>query len=98
MPRVHGIPRTLHFCFYPEAAPPRGFPRISQSGPAPRAVRSQGPVSQSMVHAEAWASIARISTLQPAARSSGVAFSTSLWLMPSSQGTKTIAVGATLQI
>src|SRR5690606_35054269 len=34
-------------------------------------------------------------TPQPAARSSGFAFSASLWLMPPSQGTKIIAVGAT---
>ncbi len=32
---------------------------------------------------------------QPAARSSGLAFSASLWLMPPSQGTKIIAAGAT---
>ena len=35
------------------------------------------------------------STSQPAARSSGRAFSNSLWLMPFSQGTKIMAVGAT---
>src|SRR5229473_1858781 len=45
--------------------------------------------------AAARSSMARSSTLQPAARSSGVALSTSLWLMPSAQGTKIIAVGAT---
>ena len=31
----------------------------------------------------------------PAARSSGVAFSISLWLIPSSHGTKIMPVGAT---
>ncbi len=36
------------------------------------------------------------STLAPASRSSGVAFSISLWLMPPSQGTKIMPVGATL--
>src|SRR5206468_10024352 len=35
------------------------------------------------------------STLQPASRSSGRAFSISLWLMPPSQGTKIMAAGAT---
>src|SRR6266568_5154508 len=38
------------------------------------------------------------STVQPIVRSSGLASSTSLWLMPSAQGTKTIAVGATRAI
>ena len=40
-------------------------------------------------------SIAWSRTLQPASRSAGVAFSISLWLIPPSQGTKIIAVGAT---
>jgi len=44
----------------------------------------------------ACASIACSSTLQPAARCSDLASSISLWLMPSLQGTKIIAVGATL--
>jgi len=35
------------------------------------------------------------STLQPAVRSSGLASSISLWLMPPTHGTNTIAVGAT---
>jgi hypothetical protein len=35
------------------------------------------------------------STAQPAVRSSGLASSISLWLMPPTQGTNTIAVGAT---
>jgi hypothetical protein len=47
------------------------------------------------VTALARATIACRSTSQPAARSSGRAFSTSLWLMPFSHGTKIIAVGAT---
>ena len=37
------------------------------------------------------------STLQPISRSCGVALSISLWLMPSSQGTKIMPVGATVQ-
>ncbi len=37
--------------------------------------------------------MARNSTAQPAARSSGLAFSISLWLMPFSQGTKIIPAG-----
>ncbi len=41
-------------------------------------------------------SMACSSTLPPASIHSGVASSTSLWLMPSTQGTKTMAVGATL--
>ncbi len=39
--------------------------------------------------------MARSSTLQPASRCAGSAFSISLWLMPSSQGTKIMAAGAT---
>ena len=41
-------------------------------------------------------SMACSSTLQPISRSSGVALSISLWLMPSSQGTKIMPVGATV--
>ncbi len=40
-------------------------------------------------------SITCSSTLQPAARSSALAFSISLWLMPPSQGTKIMLVGHT---
>jgi hypothetical protein len=40
-------------------------------------------------------STALSSTLQPAVRSSGLASSISLWLMPPTHGTKTIALGAT---
>ena len=36
------------------------------------------------------------STLQPAVRSSGLASSISLWLMPPTHGTKTMALGATV--
>ena len=45
--------------------------------------------------ASALSSSAFNSTLQPAVRSSGLASSISLWLMPPTQGTKIIAVGAT---
>ena len=47
------------------------------------------------VQAARWAraSTACSSTLAPACRWAGSAFSTSLWLMPRSQGTKIIAVG-----
>src|SRR5258706_4233798 len=44
----------------------------------------------------AFSSITFSSTLQPAARSSALAFSISLWLMPPSHGTKIMLVGATL--
>src|SRR4051794_36863869 len=49
----------------------------------------------SFVAASAASSTAFSSTLAPAVRSSGLASSISLWLMPPTQGTKIIAVGAT---
>lgn len=76
------------FCVCPGAAP--GRRKIERgSRIRSRTLRSHraGALARSI--------IARSSTSQPAATSSLVAFSTSLWLMPSSQGTNTMAVGAT---
>ena len=57
-----------------------------QNGGAVHIAAQSAPASRTMASSSVW---------QPAARSSGVAFSISLWLMPSSQGTKIIPVGAT---
>ena len=64
-----------------------GTPRLA----ALRPIAAGGPY-----FAPARSRMACSSTSQPAARSSGVAFSISLWLMPFSQGTKIMPVGVTL--
>jgi hypothetical protein len=73
--------------------------RISTAGsglPAAMVTAGRATTTSTIDHpaAACW-SIARSSTLQPAARSAGSALSTSLWLMPSAQGTKTMPTGAT---
>ena len=73
--------------------------RISTAGgglPAAMVTAGRATTTSTIDHpAAACLSIARSSTLQPAARSAGSALSTSLWLMPSAQGTKTMPTGAT---
>ena len=60
-----------------------------------QALENAGAVHVGAQSAPASRVMASRSVWHPAARSSGVAFSISLWLMPSSQGTKIIPVGAT---
>src|SRR5437016_12923482 len=61
---------------------------------APRAEYDTAPI-QFIPVALAVSRTAFSSTLPPAVKSSGLASSISLWLMPPTQGTKIIAVGAT---
>ncbi len=64
------------------------LPRSARPAPMPRA----SPFSGRHSRVRPWRAS---STSQPSRQSSLVAFSISLWLMPPSQGMKTMAVGAT---
>ncbi len=83
-------------CIWPRCRSVQDVKCLRYLGKAPEKMRAlPAPQRPDSPPALARSSTAFSSTAQPMARSSGLASSISLWLMPPTQGTKIMAVGAT---